>query len=102
MIGPYAIAALVGKELVGIDAEDGFVRFVVLEANGDQVEYELRPMFQDAPSYITDIDGDMADLIDTPILEARYDSYMMRFIVVSALGTVAFSADGPDTEFGPC
>lgn len=95
---------LVGRTLDGIDVEDGVVYFD-LEVQGQPEtleEFRIAPYFNLLPHSIVDIDGDMADIVDTPILEAEYDRDAFTYTVSSELGTVIFSANGPDTVFERC
>lgn len=99
-IGSNSICALVGHELVGIDVEDGIVYFIVLDKLLEaEVEYAIRATGNYIQDTVVDIDGDMADLIDTPITRAYYDANLYVYTIESALGIVRFSANGPDTTF---
>lgn len=95
------ISNLMGRTIVGIDVDEGRVFFDVEDpVGGDDLEYTIKPDFNwGDQDFIVDIEGDLADLIDTSVLFATYDPYLMRYVVQTALGTVSFNADGPDTSF---
>lgn len=98
-----SISTLIGKTLDGIDVEDGQVFFDVNDVDtGSIIEYKIASDFHIRPHFIVDIEGDLADLIDSPITAAEYDSYLMSYILWTDIGCVRLSADGPDTSFEAC
>lgn len=99
------ISTLVGLTLEGIDVVDGEVFFIVLDESQPEgtMEYKIGPDFHfELPDSIVDIEGNLADLIDSPITAAEYDYLLMSYIIWTDIGCVRLSADGPDTSFEAC
>lgn len=96
----HSVRELEGRTISGIDVSDGCVYFDVDHPDGSSVEYVIKPFFYfNDPDFVTDIEGDLADLIDSPIILAKYDDASMAYYIESEEGAVYLNADGPDTTF---
>lgn len=84
------IATLVGRVIIGIDVDDHDVE--IHTDNGDEFILTAGP--DGAPGGIGDIEGDMADLCESPITGAQYRHSDGYFLIETVNGAVTFNIEG--------
>lgn len=89
------IQTLVGKTLERVELDDGQAAFATMDGE----LYVIFPMFgatQDGPDTV---DGELADVIGSPVTSASYDVYSFTYIVETEQGEVRLICPGPRTGF---